>query len=155
MKKKLKWIVIALAAGFVLLQFTNPARTNPPVVRDISANTPVPVEVTALLHAACYDCHSYETKWPLYSRIAPASWLVVNDVNNGRDNFNFSDWPDDPTRIAKRLEEINEELGYREMPPAKYTMLHPEARLTDAQRKAIMDWTDMMAKQLRSASTNQ
>ena len=152
MKKKLKWIALILIVGFALLQFTNPARTNPPVVRDLIAANPPPPEITALLHAACYDCHSYETKWPLYSRIAPSSWLVVRDVNEGRQNLNFSDWPQDPARIAKRLNHISDELDGGEMPPPKYTLLHPEARLTEAQRKAIMDWSDALANKLHPAA---
>jgi hypothetical protein len=155
MKKILKWVAIILVAGFALLQFTNPPRTNPPVVRDLAATNPPPAEITALLHAACYDCHSYETKWPLYSRIAPASWLVVGDVNEGRENFNFSDWPQDPSWIAKRLQHIHNIIDSRDMPPPKYTMLHPEARFTEAQRKAILDWTDATSKKLLAASTNQ
>ena len=155
MKKKLKWIVIGLAVIFVLLQFTNPARTNPPVVNDLAATNPPPAEITALLHAACYDCHSYETKWPLYSKIAPSSWLVVSDVTDGRENLNFSEWPQDPLRIAKKLERINEELGYHNMPPQKYLLMHPEARLTEAQRKTIMDWTAATARQLKGAAAKQ
>jgi Haem-binding domain len=155
MKKKLKWAVIGLAAIFGLLQFTNPARTNPPVVNDLAATNPPPAGVTTLLHAACYDCHSYETKWPLYSRIAPSSWLVVSDVTEGRENLNFSDWPQDPKRAAKKLERVNEELDYREMPPKKYSLLHPDARLTEAQRQTLLDWTSAQADKLRAASNNQ
>lgn len=155
MKKKLKWIVLALVVIFLLLQLANPARTNPPVVRDISANTPVPTDVSASLHAACYDCHSYESKWPWYAHIAPVSILVVGDVNEGRDNMNFSEWPDDTAHIAKRLDHIHDVLEAGEMPPKKYTLMHSEARLTDAQRKAIMDWSDSLATKLRSSSTNQ
>ncbi len=155
MKKKLKWIFGALAITFALLQLTNPARTNPPVANDLAATNPPPAEVTTLLRAACYDCHSYETKWPLYSRIAPSSWLVVADVNEGREHFNFSEWPGEPARIAKKLDRINEVLDYREMPPKKYTALHPEARLTEPQRKLIMDWSDAAASKLRDSSTNQ
>jgi hypothetical protein len=155
MKKKLKWILGALIVGFALLQFTNPTRTNPPVVNDLTATNAPPVVITALLRAACYDCHSYETKWPLYSRIAPSSWLVVKDVNEGREHFNFSKWPADPARAAKKMERINEVLDYREMPPKKYTLLHPEARLSEAQRKQLMDWTDAAASRLRNNSTNQ
>lgn len=155
MKKKLKWIVVALVVIFLLLQLTTPARTNPPVVRDISVNTAVPTDVAASFHAACYDCHSYETKWPWYAHIAPASWLVISDVNNGRDNFNFSEWPDDSAHIAKRLDHIHDMIENHEMPPQKYTLVHPEARLTEDQRKAIMDWTETMANQLRKSSTNQ
>ena len=154
MKKKLKWIFSALIAVFALLQLTNPARTNPPVVHDLGI-TNAPPEITALLRAACYDCHSYETKWPLYARIAPASWLVVADVNEGREHFNFSEWPTNETRIAKKLDRINEVLDYKEMPPKKYTLLHPEARLTEAQRKQIMEWADAAATKFRDSATNQ
>jgi hypothetical protein len=154
-KKKLKWAAIVVVAGFVLLQLTNPAHTNPPVVHDLAASSPPPPEIATLLHAACYDCHSYETKWPWYSRIAPASWLVTSDVVEGRENFNFSEWPQDPTKAAKKFERINEMLDYREMPPKKYTLLHADARLTEDQRKAIMDWTAATADKLRTASTNQ
>src|SRR5450755_398560 len=148
MKKKLKWIVVALVMVFSLLQFTNPARTNPPLPAggDISATNPPPPQIIALLHAACYDCHSGETKWPWYSRIAPASWLVASDVNDGRERLNFSDWPHAlPERAAKRLERISEELGYKDMPPAKYTLIHADARLTGDQRKALIQWADATA----------
>jgi Haem-binding domain len=155
MKKKLKWMSGALVAVFALLQFTNPARTNPPVVNDLTASNAPPPEVVALLHAACYDCHSHETKWPLYSRIAPSSWLVVSDVNEGRKHLDFSNWPTNPAAIAKKLDRINEVLDYREMPPKKYTMLHPEARLTGVQRQQLLDWSDAAANKFRAAPTNQ
>ncbi len=144
--KKVKVALVAALLVFVALQFTNPARTNPPVVNDLAATNAPPAEITALLRAACYDCHSSETKWPWYARLAPSSWLVVSDVNEGREHLDFSDWPREPERVAKKLDRINEELDYKEMPPKKYTLLHPEARLTEAQRKAIMDWADVAGK---------
>jgi hypothetical protein len=155
MKKKLKWMFGALVVVFALLQFTNPARTNPPVVNDLTVSNAPPPEVVTLLRAACYDCHSHETKWPLYSRIAPSSWLVVSDVNEGRKHLDFSDWPADPAAIAKKLDRINEVLDYHEMPPTKYTLLHPEARLTDAQHQQLLDWSGAAANKLHAASTNQ
>src|ERR1035438_2876659 len=140
MKKKLKWIYAALVAIFALLQLTNPARTNPPVTpgHDLMATNAPPPQIAALLHAACYDCHSYETKWPWYSRVAPGSWLVVSDVNEGRRALKFSDWPEDSERAAKKLERMSEELDYKDMPPAKYTIIHADARITDDQRKALI-----------------
>ncbi len=155
MKHKLKSVFGAAVVVFGLMQLANPARTNPPVMNDLSATNAPPPEIAALLRAACYDCHSHETKWPLYSRIAPSSWLVVSDVNEGRQHLNFSAWPTDPALVAKKLDRINEVLDYREMPPGKYTLLHPEARLTEDQRKRIMDWTEAAAKPLPMASTNQ
>jgi hypothetical protein len=151
MKKILKWIFGALVVVFVLLQLTNPARTNPPVVLDLMATNPPPPAIAAMLHAACYDCHSYETKWPWYSHVAPASWLVVSDVNDGRKNLNLSEWPaGDPKRAAKRLENMSEKVGYGEMPLKKYTMIHADARLTDSQRKELTGWLDAEAARLKS-----
>jgi len=136
--------------GFALLQLTNPPRTNLPVVSDLMA-TNVPPQVAAMLHAACYDCHSSETRWPWYSHIAPMSWLIANDVRNGRENLNLSDWPiDNPIRAAKRLENMSDEVGYGEMPPKKYTTIHADARLTEIQRKELTDWLDAEAARLKS-----
>ncbi len=153
MKKILKWIFVALVATFVLLQFTNPPRTNPPVVSDLMAKNAPPPQVAAMLHAACYDCHSSETKWPWYSRVAPMSWLIANDVNDGRKNLNLSDWPNDnPTRAAKRLEDMSEEIGYGEMPPKKYTAIHTDARLTPSQLKELTDWLDSEASRMKASA---
>ncbi len=156
MKKRRPWIPI-LAGALVLftaLQFCNPALTNPPPKREFLTATPPPPAVAAALQTACYDCHSAQTRWPWYARIAPVSWLIASDVNEGREHMNFSDWPAEPDRAAKKLERINEVLDYREMPPKKYTLIHANARLTDVQRKAIMDWTETAAQKLRAASTN-
>ncbi len=153
MKKKLKWILALLVAGFALLQLANPARTNPPVVpgHDLMATNPPPPEIAALLHAACYDCHSDETKWPWYSHVAPVSWLVANDVARGRERLDFSEWPRElPGRAAKRLERISEEVDYKDMPPAKYTLMHPEARLTAGQRQQLIHWADQEAARLKA-----
>jgi hypothetical protein len=151
MNKILKWIFGALVVAFVSLQLTNPARTNPPVISDLMATNPPPPAIAAMLHAACYDCHSYETKWPWYSHVAPASWLVVSDVNDGRKNLNLSEWPaGEPKRAAKRLENMSEKIGYGEMPLKKYTMIHADARLTDSQRKELTGWLDAEAARLKS-----
>jgi hypothetical protein len=157
MKKKLKWIFAAGVVVFALLQLMNPTRTNPPVTpgHDLMATNAPPLQIAALLHAACYDCHSYETKWPWYSRIAPVSWLVVGDVKDGRERMNFSDWPRElPERAAKRLGRISEEVGYKDMPPSKYTLMHPEARLTADQRQQLIHWADQEAARLKPAATN-
>ena len=70
--------------------------------------------------------------------------------------MNFSDWPNEhPDWAARRWENISEELDYKEMPPAKYTLMHPEARLTDGQRKELIQWADGEAKRLKAAVTNQ
>jgi hypothetical protein len=116
----------------------------------MATNAP-PAHVAALLHAACYDCHSNTTKWPWYAHIAPASWLVVHDVVEGREHLNLSEWPaDNPVRAAKRLENMGDEIGYGSMPLKKYTAIHADARLTDADRKELTDWLDAEATRLKA-----
>ena len=153
--KKWKLILPAVLGIFAALQLFNPARTNPPVITDFIAAASPPAPVAASLRAACYDCHSHETKWPWYSRVAPVSWLIVSDTDEGREHLDFSDWPDEAARAAKKMDRINEVLDYREMPPKKYTLLHADARLTETQRKEIMDWTETAAAKLRAAVTNE
>jgi hypothetical protein len=156
MKKKLKWIFGALVAVFAGLQFTNPARTNPPAPPggDIAATNPPPPQIAALLRAACYDCHSDETIWPWYSRIAPVSWLIASDVNDGRERLNFSEWPHAlPERATKRLERVSEELDYKNMPPRKFTLMHPAARLAEAQRQELIKWADDTAAKLKASDS--
>jgi hypothetical protein len=153
MKKKLKWILVALVAAFALAQLVNPARTNPPVVLDMLATNAPPPHVAALLHAACYDCHSHETIWPWYAHVAPPSWLVISDVNEGRRHLDLSDWPaGDPDRAAKKLDRMSELIGYGQMPPKKYTLIHVDARLTDADRNELTGWLDAAAERLRAVT---
>jgi hypothetical protein len=116
-----------------LFEFTNPARHQPAGrERFDDVQNPPPPQVAAMLHAACYDCHSNETRWPWYSHIAPMSWLIASDVNEGRENhepFRLADRPDARRKTAGGHER---EIGYGEMPPGKYTAIHADARMTDA-----------------------
>lgn len=153
--KKWKLILAAALGIFAALQWFNPASTNPPVKNDFLAAAKPAAAIAASLRAACYDCHSHETRWPFYARTAPISWLIASDVSGGRAHLNFSEWPTEPERAAKKLDRINEVLDYREMPPKKYTLIHTDARLTEGQRKEILDWTTAAATKLHTAATNQ
>lgn len=135
-----------------LLQLTNPARNNPPVLpgRDLSASNAPPAEIATTLRNACYDCHSHEVRWPWYSRVAPMSWLVVSDVNEARRKLNFSDWPhEDPRRAARKLRNIADEVSSSEMPLRSYTWMHADARLTAEQRDRLAKWATAEADRLR------
>jgi Haem-binding domain len=153
MKNKWKWILATAVVVFVLLQFTNPARTNPsaPPEDALTATNPPPPQIVALLHGACYDCHSDQTQWPWYAHVAPVSWLIASDVRDGRRHVNFSEWPHVyPNRAARLWENVSEELGYDEMPPSQYKLMHSAARLTDAQRQELIHYADQEAKRLKT-----
>lgn len=136
-----KKLTIGIAVAVVVAQLIPLPRTNPPVSADVGA----PAEVARVLKTACYDCHSNETTWPWYAWVAPASWLVVYDVHEGRDHLNFSEWDKlTPDRRRHKFEEIAEEVEEGEMPPAIYFPMHPEADLDAAQRQAVVAWAKRM-----------
>lgn len=93
-------------------------------------------ETRTLFMQACGDCHSYETRWPWYSRIAPVSWLVQSDVNGGRKNFNVQEWGRSTRNKGK---DAAEALQEGEMPPWYYKPLHAEARLSAADKQRLID----------------
>src|SRR3712207_5161622 len=100
----------------------NPAVTAEPTWPDETAER--------LARTACYACHSNETDWPIYSYVAPMSWLVRQDVEAGRDELNLSEWHAD----GGDGDDAAEAVADRSMPPRRYTLLHPEARLSDDER---------------------
>jgi mono/diheme cytochrome c family protein len=104
--------------------------SNPPVVNEPVWDSP---GTRALAKRACFDCHSNETLWPWYAKVAPMSWLVVYDVRQGRARFNFSDWYAGVMSGRKAEEEIRS----GRMPLPRYLLLHPEARLTDAEKAEL------------------
>jgi hypothetical protein len=130
-----RWVRLTLAGlglVFLALQLVPYGwwHENPPVVGD----APWPsAEAAGLARAACYDCHSNETAWPLYSWVAPMSWLVRRDVEGGRDELNFSTWSDDPD-----ADDAAEAVADRSMPPREYTWMHPDARLSDDERALLV-----------------
>ena len=139
MWRRISWRAVAVGAVVLLVaaQFVPVSRTNPPVETRVSA----PPAVQEVLVAACFDCHSNETRWPWYAHVAPASWLLADHVAEGRRNLNFSRWPAfDFDAQDLLLRDIAKEVAEGEMPPSSYTLAHPAARLTPAQRELILDW---------------
>jgi Haem-binding domain len=123
---------LGLLLAFVAIQLVPYGRhhVNPPTVSEPAWDSPV---TRALAKQACFDCHSNETEWPAYARIAPASWLIQYDVLEGRAALNFSEWQ----RPQKEAADAAEELLEDEMPPAMYRLMHAHARLNVADRDRL------------------
>ena len=133
LRRLLRWVVLPVGAAVVAIQLVPYGwwHENPPVVRD----APWPSEEAAgLARAACYDCHSNETDWPVYSYVAPMSWLVRRDVERGRDELNFSLWDADVGELDDAAETIEE----GSMPPRTYELLHPSARLSAEEKRVLI-----------------
>jgi len=132
-----RWLVLGIVVLLVLIQLVPVPRSNPPVTADVAA----PPEVRVILRRACYDCHSNETVWPWYSRVAPASWLVAYDVAEGRNEMNFSTWNLlTPEQRAKKLEEAWKQVSEGEMPPWPYVTAHRDSHLSVEDRAALRAW---------------
>lgn len=158
MKKRFRWILAGAGGLFGAALLVNP--TLPEMAAapggDVAFTNAPPAEIAATLRTACYDCHSSETQWPWYSRVAPMSWWLVEHVNEGRRELNFSDWPhDDARRAAKKWRSIANEVGSGAMPLPSYTWNHPEARLTEAQRDTLVTWARGEADRLTQAQEGQ
>ena len=127
-------IFVILVIGFLFMQLIpyGQNHTNPPVVQEPNWDEPATRE---LAQRACFDCHSNETVWPWYSNIAPVSWLVQRDVDEGREKLNFSEWQN--ASKFEKLDEISEVVLEGEMPPFTYYPTHPEARLSDQEKQQL------------------
>ncbi len=126
-------VILVVAIQLVPVWLTH---RNPPVLREPAWDTP---RTRALAQGACFDCHSNQTRWPVYSKIAPVSWLVTYDVLEGRGELNFSEWGvsrDEERRAG--VEEAVRQVRRDEMPPGIYAMMHRAARLDSAARAELI-----------------
>jgi hypothetical protein len=137
MKKKAYGFIVfvalfVVACLFLGMQLVHPSilGTNPPVV---AQPTWPDAQTEALARGACFDCHSNETTWYWYTQIAPVSWLVANDVAEGRSRLNFSEWG----QGGQEVDELAGVVLEGEMPPGIYQIMHASARLTAEQRQAL------------------
>lgn len=131
-----RWALIGFANALLVLfaiQFVPYGRdhVNPPVQAEPAWDSP---QTRALFFRACGDCHSNETVYPWYTSVAPFSWLAARDVEEGREEFNVSEWGRPENEGAEAAETVKK----GEMPLWFYTIPHPEAKLTAAERQALI-----------------
>lgn len=131
MKTWLKSVGIAIVVILVGLQLIPVNRTNPAITREVKWNAPT---TRALAQRACYDCHSNETTWPWYGYVAPISLFLANHIDEGRGRLNFSAWDQPNTELDEVIESINK----NKMPLWDFVLMHPEAKLTNAEKATLV-----------------
>jgi hypothetical protein len=125
-----RWFKLSLFAFAVLglgIQFVPVSRTNPPVVKELTWDSP---KTRAYAQRACFDCHSNETKWPWYAYVAPISWMIAKDVKEARESFNFSE-----ITPLDRVDILTDRIESGEMPLPRYLAIHAEARLSATEKQ--------------------
>ncbi|UZT99852.1 heme-binding domain-containing protein [Chryseobacterium fluminis] len=139
----MKKVLVVILVAFIILQFFPIDKTNPAPTpgMDFLTIKKTPPETAEMIRTSCYDCHSNETAYPWYSNFAPASWFLKNHINEGRKHLNFSTFATyEPKRQLHKLEECIEMVGKKEMPLESYFVGHQDAKLTDEQRKLLIDY---------------
>jgi hypothetical protein len=151
---KLSAAVVGLAAVTIAGFSMRPAMRvahNPPVIagRPIEAHLAVPSDVEKILSRSCKDCHSYETRWPWYSRLPLVSAVLAHDVKHARSYMNLSDWSATIARgkgeEGAALNGICEELRSDAMPLTRYRNIHRHTHLTGAEVETVCQWTEKTA----------
>jgi hypothetical protein len=143
MLKLLYWIV-GIA---VVIQFIRPDFNNPKVDKNTTLSTDAPT--MAVLKTSCYDCHSNETKYPWYHNVAPVSWVMSENIEDGRKALNFSTWANiAPDIKLKRLERAKQLIERGVMPKSEYCLIHKDAVLTSTQKATLEQFFDAEIKKL-------
>lgn len=139
MKKWPWWIktlvILVVAFGLIQLIPFGHNHVNPAVVAQPTWDSPATKDLAT---RACYDCHSNETTWPWYSNVAPVSWLIVRDVQEGRQNLNFSEWSSNSLVSQELFNAAAETVNKGKMPPFYYVMIHPNANLSAAEKSQLL-----------------
>lgn len=143
--KFVKLFLYLLLGAFVVIQFFRPKKNinkgPEATASNISKIINVPENINGILVKACNDCHSNNTKYPWYANIMPVGWVLSNHVKEGKKELNFDEFATySPRRQKKKLEEVADEVKEGKMPISGYKKLHKEARLTEEEKTALINW---------------
>lgn len=148
----MKKIFYILLLAFVIIQFFQIDKTNPPVdeTKDFLKINNTPEAIATQIKASCYDCHSNESKYPWYSNIQPIAWFLKNHIDEGREELNFSEFGTyKAKRQAHKMEECAELIEKDEMPLSSYTIIHKDAVLDASQKELLISYFKQMQSQIK------
>ncbi len=146
-----KKFLLGLLCVFVAIQFVRPTRNadNRPLKTDLVTVYGMPDTVAGIMRTACYDCHSNNTRYPWYAQVQPFGWLLANHIKDGKAELNFSEFGNyNNRRQISKLKAVHNSIKEGTMPLDSYVYLHPDAKLTEEQKKSILNWTIKTADSL-------
>jgi hypothetical protein len=147
-----KKILFAILIILVCIQFIRPARNQSGQVlaTDVSNVVPLPGEVQAIFEAACYDCHSNNTRYPWYHNVQPIAWMLNNHIQRGKKELNLSEFGSYSSRRREsKLKSIASQVRDGEMPLTSYSLMHKDARLTKDQKALLINWAQKTIETLK------
>ena len=148
----IKKIFVGLLIALILIQFIRPEKNlSGDTTNDITTLFPMSDSVKLIVDKACADCHSNKTVYPWYAAMQPVAFWLADHVNDGKKHFNFNEFA--KYRIAKqnhKLEEVIEQIKEDEMPLYSYTLIHKDAKLTDAEKATLINWCQNIMDTLKA-----
>ncbi|MEY8021324.1 heme-binding domain-containing protein [Muriicola sp. SD30] len=142
------WILLVALVG---IQFVPTEHNKSDVVpkTDFMVVNEVPKNIENIIKTSCYDCHSNNTDYPWYNRVQPVAWFLEGHIENGKEELNFNEWDTYSGRRKKsKLRSIISQIKEDEMPLASYTLIHRDAKLSDTEKKTVLDWVSKLKDSL-------
>ena len=119
-------------------------------MKPLFAGSAIDSPMLRIIEKSCQNCHSERTEWPWYSYVAPMSWMIENDVQQGRSHMNLSRWDEFTLEEQQEiLSKLSVMVRNRAMPLPRYLLLHPSAKPSDAEIAQISQWARSERKRLK------
>ncbi len=157
MRLFIKILIVIGIISFIAIQFFQPEKNlSQDVKNHIFSKEQLPENVKEIFKTSCVDCHSNNTNYLWYHKIAPVSWLVNIDVIKGKKELNLSEWGemDNYDKIGA-IEDIRQEVEQKTMPIKPYILMHPSAKLTDEEIAVLIAWIDKKGEELVKSQVEQ
>jgi hypothetical protein len=148
-----KKILLFLLAVLVIIQFIHPKKNKSegPQPNYMGSMYPISADVKVILAKACNDCHSNNTRYPWYSYIQPVDWWMTSHVKDGKKALNLDEYTHRILRYQyHKLEEIVEQVREGKMPLNSYLWIHKDAKLTETEKSALINWADATRKSMEA-----
>jgi hypothetical protein len=137
MKKRIAQAGVLFVVVVAAAQLVRPDRTNPPIDTRLTIHAHATPELAAVLDRSCGDCHSNQTEWPSYARIAPVSWVMARAVREGRKAVNFSEWGSYSPAQQEALLAVSCDDAMTGRMPGVYARIRPQTKLSPDDIKTI------------------
>jgi hypothetical protein len=149
--KIVKIIALVLFVAFIGIQFIPTTRNQSDFVpeTDFMLVNNVPETIQKKLQVSCYDCHSNNTQYPWYNNIQPVAWFLEDHIKEAKSELNFNEWDSLSTRRKKsKLRSITKQIESGEMPLDSYTLIHKEAKFSEAEVEEMISFITQLKDSL-------
>jgi hypothetical protein len=98
--------------------------------------------VKPIFEKKCMDCHSQNPRYPWYHGLPFVKGLIDGDIAESRTHLDLTDgFPfKGHGSPSEDLEAIAGSIKEGSMPPLRYLVMHPSAKISDEDKEAILSW---------------